>query len=140
MVWNTDNTSVNDHWGSAPTFVYPLNLELNLNIVADSIRVHPLDTTGKENLLTSFVVKPVNQSHFLVKLDQSKYKTTWFGIEKCDKNVSADIIVDGSKDEFYSRLTGPDDGYVQMKSYAFNDNGIPTKQCRSVGQNMDGLG
>ncbi len=35
------------------------------------------------------------------------------------------IVVDGAKDIFYETLTGPDDGYLQIKSYAFNDNGIP---------------
>jgi hypothetical protein len=36
------------------------------------------------------------------------------------------ITIDGQKDDFYNTLTGPNDGYLQIKSYAFNDNGIPT--------------
>ncbi|MGD0337294.1 MAG: sugar-binding protein [Bacteroidota bacterium] len=39
------------------------------------------------------------------------------------------IVVDGLKDEFYTSLTGPNDGYLQLKSYAFNDNGIPTSDA-----------
>ncbi|MBN1782385.1 T9SS type A sorting domain-containing protein [bacterium] len=35
------------------------------------------------------------------------------------------IIVDGEKDPFYYTLNGPEEGYLQLKSYAFNDNGIP---------------
>jgi hypothetical protein len=38
---------------------------------------------------------------------------------------SPGILVDGIKDDFYAQLTGPDNGYLQIKSYAFNDAGIP---------------
>ncbi len=33
------------------------------------------------------------------------------------------ITVDGNKDAFYEALTGPDDGYLQLKYYSANDNG-----------------
>ena len=36
------------------------------------------------------------------------------------------ITVDGFKDDFYGTLTGPADGYLQIRSYAWNDNGKPT--------------
>ena len=35
------------------------------------------------------------------------------------------VIVDGVKDSFYDSLTGPDDGYLQIRSYAYNENGKP---------------
>jgi len=35
------------------------------------------------------------------------------------------ITVDGEKDAFYETLTGPDNGYLQIRSYAWNDNGVP---------------
>ncbi|HDQ44785.1 MAG TPA: hypothetical protein ENN17_04685, partial [bacterium] len=35
------------------------------------------------------------------------------------------LAVDAEKDAFYETLTGPDDGYLQLRSYAFNDNGEP---------------
>ena len=35
------------------------------------------------------------------------------------------INIDGLKDDFYNTLTGPDDGYLQLRSYAWNGNGIP---------------
>jgi hypothetical protein len=35
------------------------------------------------------------------------------------------IIVDGEKDAFFDGLTGPGDGYLQLRSYASNDNGAP---------------
>ncbi|MGE5846866.1 MAG: sugar-binding protein [Ignavibacteria bacterium] len=44
----------------------------------------------------------------------------WFG------PVEPLIVVDGQKDDFYNTLTGPDDGYLQITSCAWNDNGRPT--------------
>ncbi len=35
------------------------------------------------------------------------------------------ITVDGLKDDFYGALTGPNDGYLQIRSYSFSDNGAP---------------
>jgi len=39
------------------------------------------------------------------------------------------ITVDGEKDAFYSTLTGPSDGYLQLKSSAYNDNGKPVNDA-----------
>jgi hypothetical protein len=36
------------------------------------------------------------------------------------------IVVDGMKDAFYDTLTAPNDGYLQIRSYAFNENGSPS--------------
>jgi hypothetical protein len=36
------------------------------------------------------------------------------------------IVVDGEKDPFYGSLTGPDDGYLQIRSFCYNDNGRPS--------------
>jgi len=35
------------------------------------------------------------------------------------------IVVDANKDEFYNLLTGPSDGYLQIRSYSNSDNGRP---------------
>jgi hypothetical protein len=35
------------------------------------------------------------------------------------------IVVDGEKDAFYGGLSGPSDGYLQLRSYAWNNNGKP---------------
>jgi len=35
------------------------------------------------------------------------------------------IVIDCYKDDFYTSLTGPDDGYLQLRSYAYNENGKP---------------
>ncbi len=81
MIWDGTRT-VHDKWGSAPTQIYPLSVKLDLKIYADSIRIYPLDSRGKENLPVSFIVKPVSVNHFIVGLDQSLLKSVWFGIEK----------------------------------------------------------
>ncbi len=39
------------------------------------------------------------------------------------------IVVDGIQDSFYTTLTGPDDGYLQIRSFAFNDNGSPVNDA-----------
>ncbi len=54
----------------------------------------------------------------------------WFPAKKAqwEQDIEpAAIVVDGQKDAFYDGLAGPDDGYLQLKSYAFNDNGTPAK-------------
>ncbi|MBN2200957.1 T9SS type A sorting domain-containing protein [bacterium] len=54
----------------------------------------------------------------------------WFPAKKAqwEQGVEpAAIVVDGQKDAFFDGLAGPDDGYLQLKSYAFNDNGTPPK-------------
>jgi len=42
-----------------------------------------------------------------------------------DGSVPAEIIVDGKRDPFYNLLSGPEEGYLELMSYAFNDNGVP---------------
>jgi hypothetical protein len=79
MVWD-GTTTVHDHWGTSPTQVEPLLLSLQLTMQADSIRVYPLDTCGRETrgFSTYFPSQP---NAFSVVVDQSVSKTMWFGIE-----------------------------------------------------------
>jgi hypothetical protein len=35
------------------------------------------------------------------------------------------FVIDAEKDAFYDQLTGPDDGYLQLRYYAWNNNGKP---------------
>jgi hypothetical protein len=51
--------------------------------------------------------------------DALKDSTTW------DFTLAGAIIVDGEKDAFYNALTGPGNGYLQIRSFAFNENGKP---------------
>ncbi|MDZ7290566.1 MAG: hypothetical protein ONB44_02720, partial [candidate division KSB1 bacterium] len=49
----------------------------------------------------------------------------WFPDKKAQWEKGFTIIVDGNKDPFYETLTGPNDGYLQLKYYTGNDNGNP---------------
>lgn len=39
------------------------------------------------------------------------------------------VNIDAHKDAFYQTLTGPNDGYLQIRSYAWNDNGKPANDA-----------
>lgn len=82
MMWNSSNNSLNNNWGRNPTSVYPLDIKLDLNIYADSIKIYPLDSKGIENIILPFVIKSFTKNHFMVELDQNNYKALWFGVEK----------------------------------------------------------
>jgi len=81
MIWS-GTTSINNNWGSKPTQIYPLKLKLDLAIVADSIRVYPLDIRGQESESSAKTYKPSAANHFIVELDQSINRTLWFGVKK----------------------------------------------------------
>ena len=81
MIWS-GTTSINNHWGSKPTQIYPLKLKLELTITADSIRVYPLDNRGQESESSARTYKPFSANHFSVELDQTKDRTLWFGIKE----------------------------------------------------------
>ncbi|MCB0684983.1 MAG: carbohydrate binding domain-containing protein [Saprospiraceae bacterium] len=86
MQWDGTNT-VHNNWGSAPTEVQPLNLELSLNIHADSIRVYPLNPIGE--VMDSFMVYPQEDGKFALLIDQSQQKSLWFGIRSFSTVVAA---------------------------------------------------
>jgi hypothetical protein len=44
------------------------------------------------------------------------------------------IVINGVKDLFYTTLTGPDDGYLQLRSYAWNNNGKPDNDGNTPAQ------
>ncbi|MBN1893559.1 T9SS type A sorting domain-containing protein [bacterium] len=52
--------------------------------------------------------------------------SSWIGLDQVMLDlVTNQIVVDGNKDPFFHTLTGPDDGYLQIRSYAASDNGAP---------------
>lgn len=89
MLWD-GNTTVHDNWGNAPTEVQALDLEILLNIVADSIMVYPLDSTGKK--MEGFSVLPEFKDHFLVKFNQNELNSLWFGIETFKNSTSIEGV------------------------------------------------
>ncbi len=102
MIWNSDSTSVGNNWGTAPTLIYPLRLDLDLNIYADSIRVYPLNTIAREGIISPFMVLPASSNHFIVRLDQTRHRTLWFGIEKYGNGVETDVRDDADVPQEFS--------------------------------------
>jgi hypothetical protein len=215
MVWSNGEV-LGNNFGTSSTQVEPLTITLQLSILADSIRIFPLDTCGNETKgYIACLPSPLNT--FSVAIDQSKSKTMWFGIERYKDNLkpvlnsrtpgkldlvpqnkpqtfsvnvfapTGDpltyewkingilmqkgqdssytvtfkgdynmpksviavfsvpgglkdsttwnftlggwIIVDGEKDTVYNSITGPDNGHLQIHSFAFNDNGKPVNDA-----------
>ncbi|MCK9279027.1 MAG: carbohydrate binding domain-containing protein [Melioribacteraceae bacterium] len=79
MIWNGINT-INNNWGKKPTQIYPMIIELELVIEADSISVIPLDNSGMELYSSSKIYKPLSDNKYKVILDQNTNRTVWFGI------------------------------------------------------------
>lgn len=80
MLWDGAKT-IHNNWGHAPTEMYPITLQVEFYIQADSILVYPLDEQGAQtNVLLSYQPSGVNT--FTVEFDQTKTPTVWFGIEK----------------------------------------------------------
>jgi len=78
MIWE-GNYTVNDNWGGSPTVFERISITLKLKILADSIKVYPLDVMGAEN--SSYTYIHDNSNWFEIILDQHNDETVWFGIE-----------------------------------------------------------
>jgi hypothetical protein len=51
--------------------------------------------------------------------------TIWVdSVSVVDIGTSMDIVIDAQRDPFYETLTGPDDGYLQLRAFTGNDNGF----------------
>lgn len=81
MIWD-GKTTVHNNWGNAPTQISPLVLKLNLELLADSIRIYPLDKYGNNNprLYTTYL--PNAENRFEILLNQNLSNTLWFGVEQ----------------------------------------------------------
>lgn len=78
MVWS-GTTSINNHWGSAPTQMKPLQVTLQLQQQAQQLRVYPLSNTGVATAYTAY--SPVSEGIFQITLNQQTDQTLWYGIE-----------------------------------------------------------
>ncbi len=90
MIWDGNNT-VHDDWGNPPTEVKPLHTILSLDILADSLRIFPLGTSGEK--IDSFSLYPQNSGKFLLDIDQNNLHSLWFGVEILG-TVSSNIQVE----------------------------------------------
>ncbi len=79
MGWNADYTSVGSDWGTAPTELQPLSADIQLHIMADSIRLYMLDPTG---MPTDSVTLTSTTNTFSFTYDQTQWQTPWISIRK----------------------------------------------------------
>jgi hypothetical protein len=80
MQWD-GTTSIHDQWGTSPTQVAPFGLVLEAIIIADSVRVVPLNALGQESG-TGSIIRPSAPNTFSIPLDISVQQTAWFGMER----------------------------------------------------------
>ena len=85
MAWQ-NNKTLNSNFGSAPTYMAPLQAFIRLELPSmDSIRLYPLSTTGQASDYTT--LKPVGKGIFELAIDLQSAKTLWYGIEAFGKTV-----------------------------------------------------
>jgi hypothetical protein len=107
MIWNGTQT-VGNNWGSAPTLQNPLDLTLQLNIKASSIKLFPLNNTGKEGVAQTIL--PNANGIFEVTIKQVESKTLWFGIEANGPSITgafdvfSDLKVQVSPNPAYDQI------------------------------------
>jgi hypothetical protein len=79
MIWD-GTTTIHNNWGGSPTQVAPVLVVAQLTMQADSIRVYPLDPSGKETKgFASYV--PSAPNRFTILLHQAQMTSMWFGVE-----------------------------------------------------------
>jgi hypothetical protein len=85
MVWD-GTTTIHGNWGGPPTQVAPLLLNLKLKLYADSIRIFPLDPSGRETMGFR-TYSPASANVFNITIDQSQTPSMWFGLEKFGNGI-----------------------------------------------------
>ncbi|MFK7970965.1 MAG: carbohydrate binding domain-containing protein [Bacteroidia bacterium] len=77
MIWN-GTTTVNNNWGAGPTLMQPLNVQVLLDVQADTLLVYSLDSIGQPGAATTYL--PFAPNSFLVRFNQNVDETPWFGL------------------------------------------------------------
>lgn len=95
MTWDGIQT-VHNQWGGAPTEIFPLEVDLELDITADSLRLYPLNPVGKEAGWTTFT--PNSNGKFYLNIDQSESQSLWYGIEAFGIVVGEEEAIGNSVD------------------------------------------
>jgi hypothetical protein len=90
MEWDGTST-IHDHWGTSPTLVEPLQLTVQLTIQADSVRVFPLDSLGRETRGFSTYM-PSSLNAFTITIDQNRLQSMWFGIQAFKGNLRPSFV------------------------------------------------
>jgi len=80
-IWQFGDSSIGKNWGTAPTQMESVKLGINFTTAADSVAIHPLDSTGQPTGRTIAGTRATNGS-WRVTLDLAEEKTPWFGVEQ----------------------------------------------------------
>ena len=92
MAWDGTQT-IHDDWGGQPTQIFPLQVEMELNIAADYLHLIPLSEIGEEG--TPEIIPPIGNNKFLINIDQLTDHTMWYGIEAMEGPLSDTEINNG---------------------------------------------
>ncbi len=88
MQWNSDQTSVDNRWGTDPVLVRPAQLDLTLRFpAARSINLYPLDPSGNRK---SPLAAGQSGSY---RIDTGRDQTVWYEIEINDPVSSTEFTV-----------------------------------------------
>ncbi|MEO1261419.1 MAG: carbohydrate binding domain-containing protein [Bacteroidota bacterium] len=124
MTWD-GTQSINNNWGSQPTEMFPLQLEIELNVAADYLQLIPLTPTGAEG--TPKIIPPIATNRFLINIDQQSDRTLWYGIEAMEGPLSDNEIINERINVFpnpaseYVYLNWPNDLPVENITLSFAD-------------------
>ncbi|HZV11781.1 MAG TPA: hypothetical protein VFA55_01095 [Candidatus Kapabacteria bacterium] len=81
--WNGEGTTINNHWGSAPTQIGSMDLAINFKTNADTLILYPMDTLGR---ITSQAIGATKnyRGEWRVVIDQTNplYQTPWFYVQQ----------------------------------------------------------
>ncbi|MBN2000611.1 choice-of-anchor D domain-containing protein [candidate division KSB1 bacterium] len=125
VISNTGNANLN----ISSTTITGMNAsEFNIRSGGGSFTLTPGAT---RNIVIRFTPASAGNKNASLRIQSNDPDENPFVIGLSGKGMTESvlIVVDGLKDEFFNQLTGPKDGYLQIKSYAFNDNGIPTSDA-----------
>jgi hypothetical protein len=89
--WN-GTTTVNAAWGSSPTRQDALQLTLELNILADSIRLFPLNNKGQQGMPTVYLPNANGRFTLLLNQNTINHQTMWWGIEAMGGSVGTQEV------------------------------------------------
>ena len=81
QVWNEDETSLDDRWGTAPALVEPVRLTVTLALSdTGGFQVWALDETGAPHHRLAHVVPTPDRVRFVV--DTGSDRTLWYGVRR----------------------------------------------------------
>ena len=133
MTWNAANNSVTNLWGQAPTLQAPMAATLRLNINADAIRLHKLNTQGNSSSFT--LINPIAPGVFEITINQATDQTMWYGIEKINTLLPIEsVIFSAEKNADAAYITWADNDNLQTKKYTveYSKNGRDFKEVVQI--------